>query len=112
MIPNGLGACFPAPHLATCPAPPPAAGAASPARTAAALVRELARLGVTGVYTASCHTPRLSGHTGHPRLLLQRARQGTTMTAHDTTATLTVTPDRPARRADAGTIRLSQRDIA
>jgi hypothetical protein len=34
------------------------------------------------------------------------------MTAHDTTATLTVTPDRPARRADAGTIRLSQRDIA
>jgi hypothetical protein len=33
------------------------------------------------------------------------------MTAHDTTATLTVTADRPARRADAGTIRLSQRDI-
>ena len=35
-----------------------------------------------------------------------------TVQAHDTTATtITTTPARSARRADAGTVRLSQRDI-
>ena len=34
-----------------------------------------------------------------------------TAQAHDTTTTTTVTAARPARRADAGTVRLSQRDI-
>jgi hypothetical protein len=36
------------------PLPPPAPGYLSPAVAAAALTRQLARLGVTGVYTASC----------------------------------------------------------
>lgn len=31
--------------------------------------------------------------------------------AHDTTTTITTTAARPSRRADAGTVRLSQRDI-
>jgi hypothetical protein len=46
----------------------------------------------------------------HPRLLLKRGKPGTIVTAqaHDTT---TVTAARQARRADAGTVRLSERDI-
>ena len=60
------------------------------------------------------HIPFVSDHTGHSRLLLQRGRLGIAMTAHvHDTITETVTPAaaRPARRADAGRVRLSQRDI-
>jgi hypothetical protein len=46
----------------------------------------------------------------HPRLLLKRGKPGNIVTtqAHDTT---TLTAARPARCADAGTVRLGQRDI-
>ena len=60
------------------------------------------------------HIPCIYDHAGHWRLLLLRGRLGIAMTvqAHDTTTTtITTAPARPARRADAGTVRLSQRDI-
>src|SRR5580692_1709336 len=61
------------------------------------------------------HISCFCDHAGHPRLLLQRGKAGTSMTAqaHDTITSDTISPAavRPARRADAGTVRLSQRDI-
>ena len=58
------------------------------------------------------HIPCICDDTGHWRLLLLRGRLGIAMTvqAHDTT-TAPAPAARPARRADAGTVRLSQRDI-
>ena len=45
-------------------------------------------------------------------LLLRKAGRNITARAHDTTTTITTTTaGRPARRSDAGSIRLTQRDI-
>jgi hypothetical protein len=52
-------------------------------------------------------------HAGRSRLLLHRGKAGTSMTtqAHGTIIDTATHPARTARRADAGTVRLSQPDI-
>ena len=56
------------------------------------------------------HISCCAGHTGQLMLLLLQEKPGDIMTAQ-AQATDTITTARPGRRADAGTVRFSQRDI-